>query len=989
PGVYLLDIRDWPSTNAHPTANPIYIFAEEDGGQQVRISGNFLNFMIYDATAEQRAEWNHFAQYGTWDTLDTTDYEGNFGRDRKVRMRVARMVMKNTVDDVFAEYYADTNPDKEYPRFGLAYFNSEQGSTITQDCQANANETATKGKIDNMLGDSWTPLSESYAELWAYFRRGGSCSITDDQYFLPLDNAGAAQISSNTPLTNWCQLNFIIVVTDGEPTKDDQLRDLSSESLFYIDPTTNLAPWGDIDIEDINDNDAATLPNDGTNYLDDLAHFAYNEDFWPDDIEEVNTDSRFLTHMKNKQFIYTYTVGFSIDNTLLKDTAANGGGEYFTAKDYDTLSEAMKNVFASIDEKVRAFAAFAAPKYSLTYGDRSGYVATFVPKSTQTIWEGHLKSYRLDENGDFPDLENPGDALEWDAGIKLNERSTARTIYTYKGGNLVEFTAANIDPIDLGFNTGDIVADEDYRDAVIDFIRGNNGYNWKLGDTFHFTPLVVGAPLKWKGEYDESYQLFFDHNTEVIIVDGKEKLVSKRTEVVYVGANDGMLHCFRVEDGEELWAFIPPSFLTKLRDIVEGVPGSPGVAIKKHNYFIDGKSIAKDIKVANTMAYTDWKTMIYFGFGFGGNSYCAIDVTDPETPVFKWEFSDPVYSGYSEGKPIIAQLNNDGTGDPFAAIILSGGYDPDEEPATKPNLTGKSFFILNAYSGELVKSFKYGGSVTNVKSLGKYYYTNPSFKYSFAATPAAFDSNSDGFSDTLYMFESGDPDPKATGEGGRIWKVNISGDPIGWLPKNIFQAPDGQTLFLPPTIGYTSGYKQWLFFGTGHRPQPNNPDNLTGQFYGIIDTGLIASTLTQSDFTDVNTLFSASPGDPGAISSGFWFDYVNGTGETIFEPYPIFINSKLYFNTYVPTLAGIKIDPCSPTGNQHIYEFKIITTGSQIGLTDVNVESGKVQGSGLLSSGKFKVYKGSGETGTPDIIDQETIELESVFGSMSWEEKRR
>lgn len=985
-GVYELDIRDYPTVNAHPTANPIYLFSEEDSGNTVRISGNFINFMIYDATTEQRDVWNHFAKYGTWDTTDFTNYDGDYAMERKVRMRVARLVMKDTVDDIFDEYDADTNPDKQYPRLGISRFNTSEGGTVIQSPGANANRSATQSLITGIDGTTWTPLSEAYAEVWAYFRNGGEASISDDKYFLPLDNAGAQQIAASTPIEHWCQLCFIIVVTDGEPTQDVQLRDLSSDSLFYI-PDDDSAPWGDIDVSGVNDDDTLTLGSSGTNYLDDLAYFAYTNDLWPDSIPAVYNDSRFATHMKNKQFIYTYTIGFSIDNTLLKDTAANGGGEYFTAKDYDSLSEAMRNVFASIDEKVRAFAAFAAPKYSLTYGDRSGYVATFVPKSTQNIWEGHLKSYQLDENGDFPDLDNPGSSLEWDAGLILNQRTTERRILTYKGGSLVEFTTANIAPIDLGFNTGDTDDDNDYRDAVVDSIRGNNGYNWKLGDTFHFTPTVVGSPLKWKAEFDPSYRLFFDHYTEIIVVAGEDKLVSKRTEVVYVGANDGMLHCFRIEDGEELWAFIPPSFLTKLRDIVDGVPSNPGVT-KGHQYFVDGKGLAKDIKVANNMDYTDWKTMLFFGYGFGGKYYCAIDVTDPDFPVFKWEFTDPAYSGYSEGKPIVAQLNNDGTGDPFPAIILSGGYDPEEEPATEPNLIGKSFFILNSYTGELVKSFKYGGSVTNVESSGKYYYTNPAFNYAFAATPVAVDYNNDGYSDFLYMMESGNFDP-AEGEGGRIWKVNIGGDPLGWTPTNIFQAPDGQTMFLPPTVGYDSGWNLWVIFGTGHRPQPNNVDNITGKFFCFMDTGSISTPLTESNLTDVNTLFSATPGSAGAITSGIWFDYINGTGEMIFEPYPIYINNTIYFNTYVPSQAGKVIDPCSPQGNQHIYQFTLALSGGQTELTDVSVESGKIQGSGLLSGGKFKIYKGSGDVGGTDVIDQETIDVESVFGSISWEEERR
>ncbi|MEN8221945.1 MAG: PilC/PilY family type IV pilus protein [Acidobacteriota bacterium] len=962
----------------------IYLFAAPDGGNGVRISGNFLNFILYASTTDQYDEWNHFARYATWDTTVFTDIDGNWGEDRKVRMRVAREVMKNSVDEMFDEYDIDPNPDKTYPRFGISRFNSTEGGTVIQGCDANASRNSTKVLIEGIEGTTWTPLSEAYAEVYAYFRNGGEASITDDKYFLPHDNAGAQQIAASTPITNWCQLNFIIVVTDGEPTQDLQLRDLGEECIFHV-PTDLTAPWGDIDVAGVNDDDTdTTLPSDGSNYLDDLAHYAFVNDLWVDDMEPIKNDSRFDSHMKNKQFIYTYTVGFAIDNVLLKDAAANGGGEYYTAKDYDSLAKALKDAFASIDEKVRAYAAFAAPKYSLTYGDRSGYVATFVPKATQSIWEGHLKSYKLDSEGFFPDLENPGSALEWDAAEKLNDRISPRVIYTMKSGNMVDFTTG-LTAADLGFVSGDAAVDNDNMAKVIDFVKGDNGYGWKLGDIFHFTPTVVGAPLKWKASYDSAYQLFFDELTEWVTVGPDTVLVSKRPEVVYVGANDGMLHCFAVENGEELWAFIPPSLLTKLREMVPGVPNSDGTTTGTHQYFIDGKAIVKDIKVASAGQWTDWKTVLIFGYGIGGDSYCALDVTDPTSMKFLWEFNDPVYSARTEGKPIIARLQNDGTGSQFPGVILSGGYDMDEEPVTAPNLKGKSFFVLNAYSGDIIKRFVYDTSKTESKAGSTYTHTNPGFHYSFAATPSALDYDNDGLTDYIYMAESGDYTGTA-GEGGRIWKVNVNGDPAGWDPVNIYQAPDGQTIWLPPTIGYDNNYNLWLFAGTGHRPQPNNSSNLTGQFVGIIDNSL-SSTLSNTDLTDVNSMWTGS--EP-TITGGFWFEYTEGQGETILEPYPIFLNSTIYFNTYTPTTTSLKVvDPCAQEGNQTIYSFKVSAGNGQVTMGFASSKAGKIQGSGVLSGGKYNFYLGGSEIGDPNIQEQKTIDVESVFGSMTWEEKKR
>jgi type IV pilus assembly protein PilY1 len=996
-GVFQLDVAANPyhsDPGSLSGAHPIYLFGEPDGSNEVRIDGSFLNFMVYDATAEQRAAWNHFMLYGTWDTSDTTNIDGDYGMERKVRIRVARLAMIETVNSVFADYYADTNPEKGYPRIGLAEFNDEIGAHMTHDCAQSSNPQSFESMIKSMEAEAKSPLSEAYAELWSYFRLGGTGDITNFGQFKPFPDCGPI---ASSPISNWCQLNFIVVVTDGMPTRDTQLRDLTSDTLFYI-PPDNSCPWGDTDGSS-DDVDTATTADDGTFYLDDLAAFAFREDLYPDDISYIKNSNYYDTVYKDKQFIYTYVVGFSADNDYLRKTAENGGGDYFTAKDYDSLARAMKNVMASIEEKVRAYAAFAAPKYSLTYGDRRGYVATFVPKNEQHIWEGHLKAYTLDADGNFPDLENPGSAFLWDAGLVLNNRTSARNIMTAKNASFVDFTTGtsvtDLPPADFGFNSGDAAVDKANRDTVIDFIRGNNGYNWLLGDIFHFNPVVVGAPLKWKASFDASYALFFDALTDIVTdAEGNQTIVSNRTEVVYAGANDGMLHCFSVETGEELWAFIPPSLLPKLRDVVEGVPGN---VAKSHQYFVDGKAIVKDVKVANNGTWDDWRTILVFALGMGGSSYCALDITDPANPVFLWEFDDPVYMGYSEGKPVIADIGNDGNGLMFPAAILSGGYDKNENPATT-SLTGKAFYVLHAYDGTLIKKFTYGATTSDpdTQPTGSYYlHTNSDFIYPFTATPVALDQNYDGIADYVYMCETGDY--LGSGHGGRIWKVSLGGNPQNWRPTKIFQADSGQTLFIPPTLGFDRDFHLWVLFGTGHRPQPNDADNQTGQFIGFVDNGNISTPLGTSDLLDITGAFT-TPGTDQDFSldssqtnynEGFYFDFVKASGEMLFEPNPVFINSQVFLNTYAPISRGSVTDPCQSQGNQFVYNFSISSTGTNIYLTDSQVVSGKIQGYGALSGGRYKIYIGEGEVGSPTIKSQETVDLTDTFGVIFWVEKKK
>ncbi len=997
-GVFLVDFKNNPYANAHPNAHPIYVFAEPDGGNDALIDGEFLNFMVYSATDEQRAVWNHFQLYGTWDTDKTDNIDGDYGMTFKTRMRVARRVMTETSDAIYADFDADTNPDKAYPRVGLSEFSADQGIHMTHPCDQKSSAVSMASMIKSILADADAPISEAFAEIWAYFRLGGTPDITNSVQFKNFPDCGPV---SSSPITNWCQLNFIVVITDGLPTKDTQLRDLPSDTLFYIQPDGS-APWGDKD-GDTDDDDTATTSEGGTYYLDDIAAFAYREDLYPDDNATIQTDKNFDLVYKNKQFIYTYVIGYNADHPLLSKTAENGGGEYFTAENYETLTRAMRNVMASIDEKVRSYAAFAAPKYSLTYGDRRGYVATFVPKISSSSWEGHLKCYKLTDEGYFPDLEDPGDMFLWDAGALLTERSTDRTIFTENENNLIPFSTStsteDLKPIDFGFNSGDDALDLQNRDKVIDFYHGNNSLGWKLGDIFHFGPMVVGAPLKWKAEFYPGYQAFFDHFTEkkTITEDGVSKtiIVSKRPEVVYAGANDGMLHCFSVDTGEELWAFMPKTFLGKLKNSVDGIALTP-----VHQYFVDGKAIVTDIKIANNGTWEDWKTVLIFGMGTGGKSYVALDVTDPTSPKFLWEFEDATLMGFTEAKPIVADIVNDGSVDAkkVPAVFLAGGFDKTESVASK-SAVGKSFFVLHAYYGYPIKKFIYGAATSkpDTKVASYWLHTNAEFLYNFVAPPTALDYNYDGIADAIYMAESGDY--LGTKDGGaRIWKINLNTAPLDWRPQKIFQANDGQTLFVAPTLGYDKSFNLWLFFGTGHRPKPNDPNNLTGQFFGLVDNNTISTPLVTTNFANITGLFDGTSTDndfsidPSATGSyrGFYFNYVSGSREILFEPSPLFIDMDIYFNTYKPTSADAKtLNPCISQGNQALYKFTLGGAGSNIAIESPSVIDAKIQGYGSLAGGKYNIYIGNEEAGSVGIKSQDTIDLSDTFGLLFWTERKK
>jgi type IV pilus assembly protein PilY1 len=201
----------------------------------------------------------------------------------------------------------------------------------------------------------------------------------------------------------------------------------------------------------------------------------------------------------------------------------------------------------------------------------------------------------------------------------------------------------------------------------------------------------------------------------------------QRRRVVLVGANDGMLHAFDAGlpsscdaqgvcsytagsgTGTELWAFIPPDLLPRLKDMLTA-----------HQYMVDGSVMVRDIWVDGGASGTGTKnhvkesnefhTVAIFGERSGGTQYTALDVTTPDdyTKVkMLWTFPQPLsvdafYMGQSwadfapRPPPIgpvrIADSTDARTWAEQWIVMINGGYDP-------AMTRGRVVFMVDAWTG--------------------------------------------------------------------------------------------------------------------------------------------------------------------------------------------------------------------------------------------------------------------------------------------------
>lgn len=133
----------------------------------------------------------------------------------------------------------------------------------------------------------------------------------------------------------------------------------------------------------------------------------------------------------------------------------------------------------------------------------------------------------------------------------------------------------------------------------------------RLGDIVNSNIWHTGRPLR----------MSFEHTGHAAF----RNTFASRTAVLYVGANDGMLHAFNAATGQELMAYVPQGVYANLRGYTLTNYG--------HRFFVDGHPFTGDVDTSGSGtgngATPTWKTMLIGGLAGGGKGYFVLDVTNP------------------------------------------------------------------------------------------------------------------------------------------------------------------------------------------------------------------------------------------------------------------------------------------------------------------------------------------------------------------------
>lgn len=545
-----------------------------------------------------------------------------------------------------------------------------------------------------------TPLSETLFQIYTYWmpRVLADMPLGEDGTAFPIYeyNKFGAQVASNSWLEDAmlydCEKAFVIIVTDGLPSRDTFDVDPASTSLGFAGFGTGGMPGligdyhtGDGETEELGD------ANETTYYLDDIAKYMFDKDFRPD--------------LDGTQSIDTYVVGFATGdssnptNVYLDKVATLGNGEFYAAEDGDQLIFALIAALNDIIEKAASFTAATVPS-ARTEDGADFYQTYFFPRGGSAFWEGHVRAWTIDAAGNILGNESPTPlcALDdptpgecnsgpfrpqavyfWDAADEV-PLPAARNLYvskanTYGGTGVASgsqppaFSAAEIYYQDLlldpfaappahapnsplyALKGSTATTQEGLADEIVQFARGcffGTGVATdvatpvacaerpaRLGDVFHSNPISIRQPgLRIS---DPGYTNFKNHYA------GRDRLL-------YAGTNGGFLEAFDTGawltpnpvtgrdgysrgTGEERFGFMPWEARRKIKQLVIDDPTD------RENY-VDGDLNSADVWIDSDPAGvfdpgfnradgSEWRTYLLGALREGGHHYFALDVTNP------------------------------------------------------------------------------------------------------------------------------------------------------------------------------------------------------------------------------------------------------------------------------------------------------------------------------------------------------------------------
>ncbi|MCB1909604.1 MAG: hypothetical protein KDH15_19765 [Rhodocyclaceae bacterium] len=665
--------------------------------------------------------------------------------------------------------------------------------------------------LDSNVGASGTPLRRALQWAGEYYSKGAG---DPDNPWLPLDAAE-------------CRRSFTILTTDGY--WNGSAPDPSVGNSDSADGPTHTSS-----LDDVSDGGYKAGPPWADSYSNTLADVAMH--YWKNDLQSsvlnkvkpTISDEAFWQHMN------TFTLSIGVKGTLDPETviadetfsawpdpslggektvddllhaAINGRGEFIPAKDPAEFKQGLTDALAAITATAGSASSLSGNTTAVTAGSRI-YQARYAAGN----WSGDVVAWGLNDDGSVKFTVDPDGSKRgfWKASEEMPAPDD-RKIYTSLtgvSGSLVEFLSSD-----------SAIAGAVGGASLVEYVRGSDDNEGAGASKFRprlRNPKAAGDVVSPLGDIVNSSPAYVGSSPERLYertpLDGASSYqnfrtsVANRSPLVYIGANDGMLHAFDAATGKEVFAYIPSALLPKLKAMAAQDYG--------HQFYVDGDVVVEDVFNGGS-----WRTILVASLGRGAKTLFALDVTTPVSGgavnitagSLLWELNGNTTNklGHVLGTPLIAPLNNGDWG-----VIVGNGYNSADDDA--------HLVIINALTGSVIKVLDTDGSTSNgLLAVG------------------GWDDDADGDIDYVY---GGDLR-------GQLWKFELLDGETQWTTANksgaayapVFTATDENSKVQPISAGPLVGShpdtgELWIFFGTGKFVESSDRGDTSVQtWYGVRD----------------------------------------------------------------------------------------------------------------------------------------------------------
>ncbi len=642
--------------------------------------------------------------------------------------------------------------------------------------------------VSALNANNTTPLRRAMDSVGQYFSRntsaGSPWADNPDQMLNP------GEFSA-------CRQSYNLLMTDGYWTTENATT--ATGNIDGVDGTESISRPATLSYIY---KSAAPYKDSWGDTLADVAMYYWNHDL------AKNIDNKVPTTTDDAiavwQHLTQYTIGFGVDGTLKRSdwasladgtknwptpfnscststdaedcpnnektddlwhAAVNSRGQFYNAANPKAFVDALTSALKDIDAKSGSASALTTNSSTLS-ADSIIYQAGF-----SGGWVGYLRAFTLNTSGGVS-------LLKWSA--TLPSPASRNIFFRNNDGEPKSFSWDNLgstQQAQLNKNISNIV--DNLGSKRVDYLRGvKDPLEYSYGGPFRNRSGLLGDVVNSAVIYSGNTENYGYGNATSALSEKTSyaaSLVSKksRAPLVFVGANDGMLHAFKASDGSEQFAFIPSAIFPKLSALTS--------VDYSHQYYVDGSSVIGDAYI------NGWKTILLGATGAGAKSVFALDVTSTasfNTSNILWEFDDDADLGFTISKSAIVRLSNG----KWVALVPNG-YGSSNGHSV--------LFILDLADGSIISKIDTGvGSDNGLGSV------------------APVDVNGDKITDYVY---AGDLH-------GNMWRFDLrSSNYSDWSASRLFMACDGTTctseniqpITARPEIKASPNGGLMVLFGTG------------------------------------------------------------------------------------------------------------------------------------------------------------------------------